>query len=143
MSKQLDFLKRMEGLSLEHGSSPFGQWLDGKVLKVDLGYSKLGFYGRLEMLNSAGFIHEGIIGLLVNEAIGLAISTLGLPSLWCTTDLSMEFFGNAWLDEKLTVTARVVGREGPFIKIMVSVRKADGTKVAMASSDLTTKPESG
>ena len=118
MSKQLDFLKRMEGLSLEHGSSPFGLWLDGKVLKVDLGYSKLGFYGRLEMLNSAGFIHEGIIGLLVNEAIGLAISTLGLPSLWCTTDLSI-------------------------IKIMVSVRKADGTKVAMASSDLTTKPESG
>lgn len=56
---------------------PFSKWLGIEIIKVEIGYCKLGLRIRKEMLNSMQKAHGGITYSLADSAFGFAANTHG------------------------------------------------------------------
>lgn len=84
----------------------FSKWLDVQIEEVALGYCKLHYTIRPEMLNGFGTVHGGVLFSASDSALAFACNSHGTLSV--ALDVSISFTRPAFEGQVLTVEAREV-----------------------------------
>lgn len=84
----------------------FSKWLDVQIDKVALGYCKLHYTIRPEMLNGFGTVHGGVLFSASDSALAFACNSHGTLSV--ALDVSISFTRPAFEGQVLTVEAQEV-----------------------------------
>ncbi len=98
----------------------FSQWLGIVIDEYRVGYCKLHFTIREEMLNGHGIVHGGIIFSCADSAFAFACNSHGLVSL--ALDVHTSFIRGAKAGEVLSVEAREIhtGNKTSFYTVTTS-----------------------
>jgi acyl-coenzyme A thioesterase 13 len=134
---QLDLLKSKVGLTMKEGLSPYGHWIDGKLLEANYGKVKFEIEVRHDMTNPLQMLHGGASAGIVDEVIGIAVFSLGRNNFFSTINLVIDYFASAKLGDIIIAESKVV-KSGNNI-INVSCKLWDKTQqklLAKASSNL-------
>lgn len=84
----------------------FSKWLDVQIEKVDLGYCKLHYTIRPEMLNGFGTVHGGVLFSASDSALAFACNSHGTLSV--ALEVSISFTRPAFEGQVLTVEAQEI-----------------------------------
>lgn len=82
----------------------FSAWLGLEVEKVDIGYCKLHYTVKEEMLNGFGSIHGGVLFSAADSAFAFACNSHGILSV--ALDVTISYTHPAKVGEVLTVEAK-------------------------------------
>lgn len=84
----------------------FSEWLGIQVDKIDLGYCKLHYTVKDDMLNGFSIIHGGVLFAASDSAFAFACNTHGYITV--ALEVSISFTRSATLGEQLTVEAKEI-----------------------------------
>ncbi|MBS1587775.1 MAG: hydroxyphenylacetyl-CoA thioesterase PaaI [Bacteroidetes bacterium] len=84
----------------------FTAWLGIEIEKVDLGYCKLRYAVKGDMLNGFGIIHGGVLFAASDSAFAFACNTHGYVTV--ALEVSISFTRPATAGEVLTVEAKEI-----------------------------------
>lgn len=84
----------------------FSKWLDVQIEKVALGYCKLHYTIRPEMLNGFGTVHGGVLFSASDSALAFACNSHGTLSV--ALEVSISFTRPAFVGQVLTVEAQEI-----------------------------------
>lgn len=93
-----------EVLEIMLAKDQFTRWLGLQVDKIDLGYCKLHYTVKEEMLNGFSYIHGGILFSAADSAFAFACNSHGRITV--ALDVSITFTRPAQAGELLTVEAK-------------------------------------
>lgn len=145
VDKALEIMRARVGEEIDDSRSPAGNWLRPRLEKVDKGDVRMSVLIRKEMCNPYGNIHGGMMSLIVDEAIGWAIMSLGASSHYTSVSLALDFLYAAVEGERIEAHAMVVRHGKKIIHAEVRVYNMEGTLLCKASSNLVVtgmKPQS-
>lgn len=145
MTKGLDFLKQSIGKEAKDGSpSPFGRWLNGKLIEAEEGKIKADYLIRPEFANPAGMIHGGAYAAIFDEVMGMTTFTLSQPEFFAAINLNIDFLRPSQVGEIITIEAEVVRAGRTMAHVEARIFGNDGKIRAKATSNLakTTFPHS-
>ncbi len=111
------------------------KWMDGTLMEVERGVIAMSISVRQEMTNPAGYLHGGVQGAMLDDAMGTACATLGYETAFLSTNLNVDFLGTASVGDIVTVRAYVY-REGNSLMHVVSEIKKDDTVIAKGQSNV-------
>ena len=112
MSKfNFDQLKNKIGQNMLDSPSPFARWLNGKLEKVEKGYSLISFIVTVEMSNPIGTLHGGVAAAIIDEVVGLTIVGLDLPVFYTTINLSVDFLESVKIGSTIFAETNII-RQG-------------------------------
>ncbi len=138
MNKALEIFKKAIGKEAKDaGISPFGMWLNGKLIEVGEGNITLEYKVRQEFTNPSGMIHGGIYAGIMDEVIGMAVYTLGQDSFYAAVNLNVDFLRPSTVEEVLTVKSQVVRAGKTLAHVDCQIFGSDGKLKAKATSNLT------
>jgi uncharacterized protein (TIGR00369 family) len=103
---------------------------------VELGSMSLEFQVRAEMANPVGLLHGGIQNTMLDEAIGLAVLTLGHEHFYVSINLSVDYLGQARVGETVIAQARVLRNGQRIIHAEGTLTRDDGKLICRATSNL-------
>lgn len=115
---------------------PCAQLLGWQLLdaKPDHGWIRIGFEGRREFLNPAGFIQGGILAAMLDDTMGPAVFAMTKGKLYTATiDLTVSFLAPAKMG-KLYGEATVVQLGKTIAFIEARLMDEGGALLAKASS---------
>lgn len=107
-NKSLDFLIKHIGHKMSKGLSPFGRWIDGKLLEASEGNVKIEIEVRNEMCNPIGTLHGGAIAGIMDEIMGIAVFSLGREYFYSTINLSIDYFAVSKENETIVAKSLVI-----------------------------------
>ncbi len=84
----------------------FSKWMDVRIEQVDLGYCKLHYTIRPEMLNGFGTVHGGVLFSASDSALAFACNSHGTLSV--ALEVSISFTRPAFAGQVLTVEAQEI-----------------------------------
>jgi len=102
------FLKQNIGLRMSKGLSPFGRWIDGKLIEAEEGKVKIEIEVRKEMCNPIGNIHGGAIAGIMDEIMGIAVFSLGRENFYSTVNLAINYFATSDESQNIIVKSNVL-----------------------------------
>jgi acyl-coenzyme A thioesterase 13 len=102
------FLQKNIGLKMSKGLSPFGRWIDGKLIAAEEGSVKIEIEVRKEMCNPIGNIHGGAIAGIMDEIMGIAVFSLGRENFYSTVNLAINYFATSDEGEKIIIKSTVL-----------------------------------
>lgn len=103
----------------------YSKWLGIVVSDIELGYCKLHFIVRKEMLNGFGSIHGGILFSAADSAFAFACNSDGYITV--ALDATISFAQPAFEGEKLVVIAKKMhmGNRAGFYHVEVSNERSE------------------
>jgi acyl-coenzyme A thioesterase 13 len=116
--------------------SPFGRWLNGKLIEAKVGSLTMEFEVREELTNPAGIMHGGAIAGLIDEVIGMTTFSLGKTGFYVAINLNIDFLRPGRLGEKLSVVSEVIRDGRTMAHAECKVFNEEGKLVAKAASNL-------
>jgi acyl-coenzyme A thioesterase 13 len=116
--------------------SPFGRWLNGKLIEAKEGSLTIEFEVREELTNPAGIMHGGAIAGLIDEVIGMTTFSLGKTGFYVAINLNIDFLRPGKLGEKLRVTSEVIRDGRTMAHAECKVYNEEGKLIAKAASNL-------
>lgn len=135
-NKALSGFKNMIGAkSKVKTPSPLGRWLDGELVKAELGNLKWKFIVRQEMTNPGAVLHGGATAAMLDDVIGATVFSLGLTDFYTSINLNVDYLSSAKIDDELTVEATVVRQGRNIMHVTAEVKRGDKL-IAKASSNL-------
>lgn len=115
------------------GIPPFDTYLGTDIVRMEHGTAEVGLELGPHHLNQRGVAHGGVIGSLLDTALGAAVVSSMPKEWWCaTTSLSTQFIEGP-RGGRLTATGRVVRRGSRVAFATGEVRDASGKILATAS----------
>src|SRR5690606_22826540 len=93
------------GKTVTDSRSPAGNWLKLRLEELEKGRARFSMVVRREMTNPYGHIHGGMMGLVIDEAIGWAVLSLDSPRRYTSLNLNLDFLDAAAEGETLWVEA--------------------------------------
>ena len=102
------FLQQNIGLRMSKGLSPFGRWIDGKLIEAEEGKVKIEIEVRKEMCNPIGNIHGGAIAGIMDEIMGIAVFSLGRENFYSTVNLAINYFATSDESQNIIVKSNVL-----------------------------------
>lgn len=134
---QLLLLKEKVGKTMKEGLSPYGHWIDGKLLEANFGQVKFAIEVRSDMTNPLQMLHGGASAGIIDEVIGVAVFSLGRPNFFSTINLVVDYFASAKLGDVVIAEAKVVKPGNSIVNVTCDIWNEAGTKhIAKASSNL-------
>ena len=115
---------------------PTGNWLGFTLLGIAQGQAQLSLPIRMEMTNPYHGIHGGMMGVLCDEAIGWAVVSLGLESVFTTVNLNLDYLYAAFAGETIVAEGRVVREGKKLIHAEALVYNAKQQLLAKSTSNL-------
>jgi uncharacterized protein (TIGR00369 family) len=107
---------------------------DGLKMEFDLEgeelHSSIAFPGKFQGYTDV--VHGGLVSTALDEAMVTLLNRLG--HLAVTAELTVRFVRPARVDERLDITAKLVGRRGKVVSLEARATSPDGSEVARASS---------
>lgn len=116
--------------------SPFGRWLNGKLIETSAGSLTIEFVVREELTNPAGIMHGGAIAGLIDEVIGMTTFSLGKTGFYVAVNLNIDFLRPGKLGEKLRVLSEVIRDGRTMAHAECKVYNGEGKLIAKAASNL-------
>jgi uncharacterized protein (TIGR00369 family) len=116
--------------------SPFGRWLNGKLIEASAGSLTIEFVVREELTNPAGIMHGGAIAGLIDEVIGMTTFSLGKTGFYVAVNLNIDFLRPGKLGEKLRVISEVIRDGRTMAHAECKVYNEEGKLIAKAASNL-------
>lgn len=132
----LDAFRSQIGSSFAQGPSPLGRWLNGTLRAADAGTLTVEFLVREEFTNPAGTLHGGVIAAICDDVIGATVFSLGLPQIYASINLNVDYLAPARIGDFVTVTTRIVQQGRTIINTVAEFQRADGKLLARATSNL-------
>lgn len=105
---------------------PLGELLGFRLTEANPGHVALEFAAGPELVNSGGALHGGVLGLIIDQAVGDAVRTLlpdGTP--YMTVDLYLSFVRPAEIGTTLRCIADVTFLGGRTAKATAQVCGGD------------------
>ncbi len=116
--------------------SPFGRWLNGKLIEANMGSLTIEFVVREELTNPAGIMHGGAIAGLIDEVIGMTTFSLGKTGFYVAVNLNIDYLRPGKLGEKLRVVSEVIRDGRTMAHAECKVYNEEGKLIAKAASNL-------
>jgi acyl-coenzyme A thioesterase 13 len=133
----LEFFKSNIGkTSAEVSPSPFGRWLNGKLIDVEDGSLTMEFIVRKDMCNPGGIMHGGVATGMMDDLIGMTVFTLGGQVFYSTVNLSVDFLYAAKPEEKLIAKSKIVRIGKKIAHAEGEIRNETGQIVAKCTTNL-------
>ncbi|MCU0469256.1 MAG: PaaI family thioesterase [Arcicella sp.] len=133
----LEFFKNNIGkTSAEVSPSPFGRWLNGKLIDVEDGSLTMEFIVRKDMCNPGGIMHGGVATGMMDDLIGMTVFTLGGQVFYSTVNLSVDFLYAAKPEEKLIAKSKIVRIGKKIAHAEGEIRNETGQIVAKCTTNL-------
>lgn len=128
--------QRYLGQIVTDSRSPAGNWLRLRLLELEKGRARLSLDVRREMTNPYGHIHGGMMGLILDEAIGWAVLSLESSQRYTSLNLNLDFLYAIAEGEPLWVEAERIREGKRILHMQARVEDGQGRMLALASSNL-------
>lgn len=130
----LQLLQDNLGERMSKGFSPFGKWIDGKLIAAELGMVTVELEVRQEMCNPLNKIHGGAIAGMMDEIMGIAVFSLGRDTFYYTVNLVVDYFHTANKDEIIFMEAEVIKPGKNIINVEAKLFNTDRSKLLAKGS---------
>ncbi|MDP5139734.1 MAG: PaaI family thioesterase, partial [Spirosomaceae bacterium] len=108
----LEYIQGILGKEAKDNSpSPFGAWLNGKLIAAEKGSLTLEFVVRDEQTNPGGLMHGGVAAAIMDEVMGMTLFTLNKETFYVAVNLNVDFLRPGRKGETLTAITEVI-RDG-------------------------------
>lgn len=115
---------------------PIIRWLNLTIMAVEKGQVALQVVVRPDMCNPANLLHGGIQCTIMDEAIGMAVASLGSENFHVNTNFAVDFLGKAQAGEVVIARARVIRAGKNMTNVQCELVHPDGTLIACGTSNL-------
>lgn len=133
----IEQFKQMIGQEAKNVSpSPYGRWLNGKLLEAEEGKLKVSFKVREEFTNPAGIVHGGVLAGIIDEVLGMTTFTLGRDGFFVAVNLNVDFLRAAKAGEEIIVNSEVVRAGKSIAHVECQIVNSEGKLLAKATSNL-------
>ncbi|WP_290791542.1 PaaI family thioesterase [Flavihumibacter sp. UBA7668] len=130
-------LQEYIGQPAPKGISPVFNWLAPQLTHAEAGHVRFDYTISKEWLNPMQTLHGGVMATIMDDAIGVAVFSLGLPTYFTTINLSVDYFVPANPGEKVSAKAEVIKAGRQVIHAICEVRHSGtGKLLARATSNL-------
>lgn len=137
MNKPLALFKSLIGKDSSQSPSPLMQWLNPTLIRAEAGELDFSYVVREEMTNPLGIIHGGTTAAIIDDAIGAAVFSLGVPQVYTTVSLSVDYFSRAKTGETIIAQTKVIKKGKQIINAECEVWNAEKTRmIAKGHSNL-------
>ncbi|MEB2778877.1 PaaI family thioesterase [Algoriphagus sp. C2-6-M1] len=133
---QLEQFKELIGKKLHKTPSMAGNWLEGTLLEIEIGFIKVSYIITPAMCNPAKILHGGVASLMMDDVIGIANFATGSEYLMTSINLNVDFLSTAQIGEKVEVSAKLVRSGANLNHWEAVIIKDSGKLVAKASSNM-------
>lgn len=131
----VDALQGLVGVPTDNAPSAPTRWLRGVLREVGVGRARAEFCVREDFLNPGQVLHGGIISLMFDELMGLAVYTLARPVTFTpNTNLSISFLEVAKLNDTIFLDASVVRNGRRTVYVEAALTSVDGKLLARANA---------
>ena len=124
------------GKKVTDSKSPAGNWLEFTLRAIERGSAELEILVRPEMTNPYGNIHGGMMALVIDEAMGWGVASLGSPHHFTSMSLNVDFLYAIASGDILVAKSKVIREGKRIINVDCFVYKQDGRLLARATSNL-------
>ena len=137
MNPALEFFRSNIGkTSAEISPSPFGRWLNGKLIDVEEGSLTMEFVVRKDMCNPGGIMHGGVAIGMMDDIIGMTTFSMGNQAFYSTVNLNTDFLYSAKPDEKLIAKSKIVRMGKKIAHAEGEIRNEAGQIIAKCTTNL-------
>lgn len=136
MNPLLQIFQAHIGKPVADFAPPLTKWLDGTLLKAEEGNFEMAFTVRAEMTNPAGMLHGGIHAAILDDTIGMTVATLGLPNLYVSINLNIDFLNPARTGERVIATTQIIRAGKTIVNAVAEIRNEQGQILSRATSNL-------
>jgi len=136
MNETIEFYKKYIGQRIANGPSPFGNWLNGKILKVEEDSLAIEFEVRENMVNPVKMLHGGIIAAMMDEIIGMTIFASGEKNFFFSLNLHVDFFSNVRVGTNVVVTTKLIKKNARMIQAECVITGPEDKLIAKGSTNL-------
>jgi len=128
--------ENFEGKLVTESRSNAGNWLQLTLEHIEYGSATISLTVRKEMTNPYGNIHGGMMSLVIDEAIGLAVVSLDTENHYTSLSLIIDFLYAIKEGDRLRATSTIVRHGKKIIHAECSVYNMEGILLAKGNSNL-------
>lgn len=125
-----------EGKLVTDSRSKAGNWLQYTLENIEKGKAVISLIVKEDMTNPYGNIHGGMMSLLVDEAIGLAVVSLDADTHYTSLSLNLDFIYAIKQGERLRAHSAIMRQGKKIIHAECNVYDMNGTLLAKGISNL-------
>ena len=128
-TKEAEMLRRYIGRQVQDSPSPFMNWLQPVIRKVEEGSLAFQYTVRPEMTNPFGTLHGGVTAAIIDDAMGATLMAYGEDVFHVTVNLSVDYFAAARAGDVIIAETSVQKRGRQIVNIHCDVWNEDKTKL--------------
>lgn len=133
----LEYIQGIIGKEAKDNSpSPFGAWLNGKLIAAEKGSLTLEFVIREEQTNPGGLMHGGVAAAIMDEVMGMTLFTLNKETFYVAVNLNVDFLRPGRKGEKLTVISETIRDGRTMTHCECKIYNSENKLMAKATSNL-------
>lgn len=123
------FLKQHIGKEVTQSPSPFMNWLKPKMVSVEEGKLSFEYTIRKEMTNPFGTMHGGVIGAIIDDAIGATLISYGEPHFYVTINNVIDYFASV-KENDVIISETAINKKGKtIVNAQCEIWNKDRTKL--------------
>ncbi|NCC73443.1 MAG: PaaI family thioesterase [Sphingobacteriia bacterium] len=140
---KLNFLQSLIGQHLDNSPSPVGVWLNGKLKAVSPGSATVEYTVRKEMTNPLGTLQGGVFAVMMDDALGVAVYSLGKDKLYVSSNFYIDFLAGVNEGDNLVVRAEVLREGNTVLNVNIIAENPEGKMIAAGKCNLISKDFDG
>lgn len=120
--------------------SPIFKWMNASIINASEGSVTIKLKVTRDLVNPVKCLHGGIQSAILDEAIGIAGSTIGDSQFLFAIDFYIDFMRPAILGQELLIKAEVIRRGHNIFNCIGRIETVKGKVISHANSNLMKKP---
>ncbi|MFX1374776.1 MAG: PaaI family thioesterase [Promethearchaeota archaeon] len=134
---RVKFFNSMKGKELkDFAKIPYVRWLNGTLINIERGFVELEFFIRPEMANPVNLLHGGIQCGMLDNAIGMAVATLGYEGFPISIDFHIDFIRKVQVKERVKVHGKVNNEGYNILHAIGEIYDMKGNSISTSNSKL-------
>ncbi len=133
------FIANLGKHSAETSPSPVGRWLNGKLIKAEVGNLAWEYVIRIEMTNPGGILHGGIVSTMMDDVMGATVFSTDQEFMFTSVNLNVDFLSSAKAGDKVTCEARIIRKGSNVMHVEAWIKRADKLLAKAASNLIKTR----
>ncbi|UPT67509.1 MAG: PaaI family thioesterase [Sphingobacteriales bacterium JAD_PAG50586_3] len=131
-----EYFQSRIGSDLGDFTPPFSRWLNGKLLEVADKHVTMEFTVREDMANPVQMMHGGVHAAIIDEMTGMMVASLGLPHLYVSIGLTVDFVSKAKIGETIIARASLDKQGMTVMNTSCEIRNLDGQLLSRGTCNL-------
>ncbi len=136
MNKIVELLKKQIGKENVETPSPVFSWLKGILREVGQSEVTVDYLVRREMCNPVGILHGGVVALIADETIGIAVVSSEIESHFTTINLNTNYLSSAKEGEIVRAVGKIIRKGRNVINAECNIYNLDGKLLSKSGSNL-------